>query len=183
MSPSHNRVLASCMLACGTALLCCISASAGPWLPNAPAQEIHFDTGPSPAHARVERVSLDTDSFTLPAGKPGWIEVRFHVASGFHINSHTPGDETLIPTSLQVDPAANLHLLHTEFPQGIPFHLQTGSGETLNTYQDEFHVRLEIAAPARGESLLTGKLHYQACDTAACFPPRDLPVRLAIHVQ
>ena len=147
------------------------------------AQEIRLDPGIVPPPARAGHVGLDTESATVDAGRPGWIELRFHVDPGFHINSHTPHDETLIPTSLQLDNPRELRLLRTEFPEGTPFHLAVGSGETLSTYQGGFRVRLQITAPAHGETTLTGRLHYQACDSAACFPPRDLPVRVALIVR
>lgn len=152
-------------------------------LPSALAQEIHFDTSTPPAAARPGHVSLQSDSFTIDSGKPAWIELRFHVDPGFHINSHTPGDETLIPTGFVAERTESSRLLRTEFPAGIPFHLPLGTGQTLSTYSGDFNIRLEISVPARGDSTLDGKLHYQACDNASCFPPRDLPVHLAIHAR
>ena len=152
-------------------------------LPSARAQEIHFDTGTQQFPARAGHVSLQTDAVTVQAGKPDWIELHFHVDPGFHINSHTPNDETLIPTSFQAAPSESNRLLHAEFPAGTPFHLPLGAGETLSTYGGDFNVRLQISVAAKGETTLNGKLHYQACDNASCFPPRDLPVRLAVHAR
>ena len=149
-------------------------------VPRLPAQEIRFATDITPAAAHAERVSLETDSFTVQAGKPSWIELRFRVNPGLHINSHTPADETLIPTTLQVDGGPSSQLLRTEFPAGTPYRLQIGQGETLSTYQGEFAVRLQISVAAQGQTILAGKLHYQACDTASCLPARDLPLRLAL---
>lgn len=173
--PNHAKPLST--LAAATALLWTIA------LPVAPAQEIHFDTGPAPVTSHAQRVTLENDTFSVDAGKPGWIDLRFHIAPGLHINSHMPGDETLIPTTFTVDPASPLHPHRTEFPAGVPYHLQTGSGETLNTYQDDFSIRIELMPPIKGDSSLSGKLHYQACNNASCFPARDLPVQLTIHAR
>jgi hypothetical protein len=32
----------------------------------------------------------------------------------------------------------------------------------------------------KGAADLVGSLRYQACDNAACFPPRTLPVKVAV---
>jgi len=66
-----------------------------------------------------------------------------------------------------------------EYPAGSSFRLQVGEGETLDVYQGEFRVRVRMIADP-GSSTLTGSLHYQACDNAACFPPRTLPVQIAV---
>ena len=152
-------------------------------LPLASAQEIHFDTGSVPNAAPTQRVTLDSNDFTVEAGKPNWIELRFHIAPGLHINSHDPRDETLIPTSFKMEPAPNLRLLHVEFPPGIPYRLATGAGETLSTYQGDLRLGLQIDNTGKGDAVLTGKLRYQACDNASCFPPRDLPLQLTLHVR
>ena len=158
------------------AILCALS------LPAA-TQEIHLDTGPTSKPSQAQRVTLETDSLTVEAGKPNWVELRFRIAPALHINSHLPKDETLVPTSFQAEPSSGLRLLRTEFPAGMPFRLTVGTGEVLSTYQDELHLRLELEVVAKGDLLLNGKLHYQACDNASCFPPRDLPVQLAIHAR
>ena len=149
----------------------------------APAQEIHFDTGSTTKASQAQRVTLETESVTVEAGKPNWIELRFRIAPGLHINSHAPKDETLIPTAFQAEPSPGLHLLHTEFPAGVPFHLTVGTGEVLSTYQNQLHLRLELEATAKGDAIFTGNLRYQACDNASCFPARNLPVQLAIHAR
>lgn len=151
-----------------------------PWLG---AQDIHFDLGTATPSTRGEHVTLETDTYTLQSRKPGWIELHFRVAPGFHINSHTPGDETLIPTTFKFDDSPQGHLLHAEFPPGVPYHLQVGEGEILNTYQGDFTIRVELDLAEKGQILLAGKLRYQACDNASCFPPRDLPVRLSITAR
>jgi hypothetical protein len=123
-------------------------------------------------------VSLLPDQIVVGAGKPQVVELRFHVDPGFHINSHTPKDELLIPTVLRLD-AASVKVVSQEYPQGSSFRLTVGDGETLDVYQGEFRVKLRVVVP-RGVSTLSGSLHYQACDNAACFPPRNLAVNVAV---
>lgn len=133
------------------------------------------------AEAKKQHVELLTDSLQVAANKPQDVEVRFRIAPGYHINSHTPKDELLIPTELKFD-SGSFHVANEQYPPGSHFRLQVGSGEDLDVYQGEFRVALRIDAP-RGDSTLNGTLRYQACDNAACFPARTLPVKIAITAK
>ena len=146
-------------------------------IPVVQAQEIQLG-GDRAAAAHKDHVSLLPDQIVVDAGKPQVVELRFHVDPGFHINSHTPKDELLIPTVLKLD-AASVKVVSQEYPQGSSFRLTVGDGETLDVYQGEFRVKLRVVVP-RGVSTLSGSLHYQACDNAACFPPRNLSVNVAV---
>lgn len=145
---------------------------------SAGAQEIHFGVAPA-ATAKHQNVELLDDAVAVKAGKPQDVELRFRVLPGQHINSHQPKDETLMPTTLKVNAVGGFKVLGETFPQGTPFRLNIGAGETLSVYQGEFRVGLRVIVP-RGQSTLTGALHYQACDTASCYPPRVLPVKVAV---
>lgn len=134
-----------------------------------------------PTEAKKQHVELLTDSLQLTANKPQDVELRFRVEPGFHINSHKPKDELLIPTELKVDPGS-FRIASEQYPPGSLFHLPVGSGEDLDVYQGEFRVALRIQAP-KGDAILSGSLHYQACDNAACFPPRTLPVKIVITAK
>ncbi len=173
---SRKPGILACLLTTATLLIICTLPEA------AQAQRISLPDSPSASPARPQRVSLESDSFYLVAGERTWIELRFHVAPGMHINSHTPHDELLIATTLKVDSSPKYQVFQAEYPAGTPLQLNIGAGETLSAYQGEFRVRLLIAAE-KGAASLAGTLHYQACDSASCFPPRDLPVRIALNAR
>ena len=139
-----------------------------------PAQGIDLSGTGLTSPARPQRVSFLPELITLTAGKPQWIELHFQVLPGFHVNSHEPGDETLIPTALRLTDSSRVRVLKDEYPAGTPLRLSTGAGETLSTYKDDFRIRLQIMAKP-GTAAVEGTLHYQACNAASCFPPRDLP--------
>jgi hypothetical protein len=151
-----------CLIALTTAALC--------------AQEIRLG---EPRVVGKGHVALLSDSEEVQAGKPQTVELRFRVEPGFHINSHTPKDELLIPTIWKTDAASEVRVLGESYPKGEAFRLEVGAGETLDVYQGEFRVVLQVVAP-KGASVLRGALRYQACDRAACFPPRTLPVMVAV---
>ncbi len=144
-----------------------------------PAQEIQLGERPAESVARRQSVELDTAQVAVAAGRPDWVELRFRVHPGMHINSHAPHDELLVPTSLELGGASPVKVVRAEYPSGIPLRLEVGQGETLSTYQGEFAVRVQVVAP-KGEAVLEGSLHYQACDARSCFPPKLLPVRVTV---
>jgi hypothetical protein len=141
-----------------------------------------IDLGLSSQPVKHQHLELITDSVQLTAGRPEVVELIFRVAPGFHINSHDPKDETLIPTNLKLDALPAVKAAEFSYPQGASFRLGGSDGETLSVYQGEFRVAMRMTAQ-RGQWTLTGNLHYQACDNAACFPPRNLPVRIAVNAQ
>ncbi len=101
------------------------------------AQEIQL--GGARAVAQKGHVVLVSDAIAVPAGKPEFVELRFHVDQGFHINSHAPTDDLLIPTVLKLDVAPGVNVLAEEYQKGSAFRLSVGSdgepGETLEVYQ------------------------------------------------
>jgi hypothetical protein len=146
-------------------VLACVGVGAGQDIVGAPA----------PPSAKGH-VSYAPEVAEVQAGKASVVELRFRVDEGFHVNSHTPSSEMLIPTVLKLEPAVGLKVLGEEYPKGMAFKL---AGETLDVYQGEFRVRLRVIAP-KGPSTLTGGLRYQACDNAACFPPRTVAVSVVV---
>jgi DsbC/DsbD-like thiol-disulfide interchange protein len=145
-------------------------------VPGSRAQDIALG-GPRPV--AKQHIVVLSDVLEVEAGKPQMVELRFRVDPGFHINSHTPHDETLIPTVLQLDAADGLQVQDAGYPAGMPFRL---GADTLDVYQGEFRVKLRISA-RKGALSLTGGLRYQACDNAACYPPRTLPLRIAVNAH
>jgi len=111
----------------------------------------------------------------VAAGKNAVLELRFHVVSGYHVNSHTPKSELLIPTRLELGDAAGVKAGALQYPAGKLFSFSFDPSEKLDVYADDFTVRLPVVATP-GEHELKGTLKYQACDNAACYPPKTLPV-------
>ncbi len=132
--------------------------------------------------ATRQYVVLETDAVQVAAGRPAWVELRFRVEAGKHINSHTPHSDLLVGTALQLGAAEGPKVEAEEYPAGVPLRLDVGAGEVLSTYQGEFAVRVNVVA-GKGDAVLAGVLRYQACDARSCFPPRSLPVRVALTAR
>ncbi len=115
----------------------------------------------------------------VKAGKKSFVELRFSVMDGYHVNSHTPKSELLIPTNLALKPAAGVTAGAAEYPKGQEYSFSFSPGEKLDVYAGTFTVRVPVEVAA-GEHTVDGTLRYQACDHAACYPPKTLPVSVVV---
>jgi hypothetical protein len=140
------------------------------------AQEIQLGDAPVAHRSHVEFLSSAAE---VKAGEPQVVVLRFRVEDGFHINSHTPKDELLIPTAIRFNTGGEVKIVDEQYPKGSTFRLPVGSGETLDVYQGEFRVSVRVVVP-KGPSTLVGVLKYQACDNAVCYPPKTMPVVMAV---
>jgi DsbC/DsbD-like thiol-disulfide interchange protein len=114
---------------------------------------------------------------SVAAGKRSVLELQFHVVDGFHVNSHTPKSELLIPTQIALQPAAGVKVSAVEYPAGTSYSLTADPTEKLDVYTGAFTLKLPVVAEA-GEHTVEATLRYQACDHAACYPPKSLPVQV-----
>jgi len=69
-----------------------------------------------------------------------------------------------------------------EYPAGKLYSFSFEPDEKLDVYAGDFTVKLPVTATA-GEHTVTGTLQYQACDNAACYPPKTLPVQLVFTAK
>jgi hypothetical protein len=134
--------------------------------------------GPSVSLASIEPV-------TVTRGSAGPVSLHFRVASGFHINSNTPRSEFLIPTALRMDAPTDIAITKLSYPEGKDMSFPFAPDEKLNVYSGDFTVTLAIRplhTVMPGKYAIHGELKYQACDNAACYPPKKLPVDFDVKV-
>jgi len=136
--------------------------------------------------SRPPAVTMQTPgTFTVPRGQPTKIALQFRIAPGFHINSHKPNSELLIPTALKLDMPTDIIAEKVTYPPGKDFTFSFDPTEKLNVYSGEFTVSamlrpLSTVAPSAYS--VRGQLKYQACDDRACYPPKNVPVEFEIKV-
>lgn len=111
------------------------------------------------------------------AGKRTIVELRFRVANGFHVNSHMPKSELLIPTALTLEPSPGVTEEAAEYPAGKSYTFTFDPSNKLDVYTGDFMVKVPMVASA-GAHTIHGTLHYQACDRAACYPPKNLALQV-----
>lgn len=122
---------------------------------------------------------LYPDQVTVPAGRPATVALHFRIAPGLHINSHTPKDEDLIPTSLSIPLASGVRFNGAVYPPGTDFVLPIDPSVKLSVYTGEFTIQARIIASA-GAHLIEASLRYQACDNNACMPPKTITAAIDV---
>jgi len=122
---------------------------------------------------------LYPEQIALPAGKAAVVALHFRIAPGLHINSHSPKDEFLIPTTLTIPEGSGVRLEEAKYPPGADFTMPADPGTRLNVYTGEFVIEARLAAAA-GDHLVEAKLRYQACDQNACMPPRTITAAIDV---
>jgi hypothetical protein len=122
---------------------------------------------------------------TAPRTAQTMVNLNFRVGSGYHINSNAPKSEFLIPTALKMDLPTDIILGKIQYPAGQDLSFPFSPDEKLNVYTGDFTVALAVH-PLRsvvpGKYIMHGLLRYQACDNAACYPPKTLPVSFEVKV-
>jgi len=122
---------------------------------------------------------LYPEQVTVPAGKPSDVALHFRIAQGLHINSHKPKDEFLIPTTFSIPDGAGVHLAEANYPAGVDITLPLDPSTKLSVYTGEFTIQARIVAAA-GNHLVEAKLHFQACNSNTCMPPKTIPVAIDV---
>ncbi len=120
-------------------------------------------------------VTFIADGQSIAANKPATIVLHFRVDQGFHINSHTPKSEMLIPTNLLVEDLNGAEVSDVRFPNGTPYSFAFEPKTKLDVYTGDITLTAHVQAKP-GTYTLKAALHYQACDQAACYPPKTLSI-------
>ena len=122
---------------------------------------------------------------SIARGQSGPVPLQFRISSGFHINSNTPKQEYLKKTELKLDAPTDIVVQKITYPEGEDTSFPFAPDEKLNVYSGDFAVTVQVR-PLKGvlpaKYAIHGKLNYQACDNAACYPPKDLPVSFEVKV-
>lgn len=122
---------------------------------------------------------------SVTRGKANTVELQFHVSAGFHVNSNKPTAEYLIPTTLKLDVPTDIVLGRITYPEGQQMSFAFAPDEKLSVYSGEFDLAVMVrplASVLPGKYAFRGELKYQACDNAACYPPKKLPVQFEVKV-
>lgn len=114
---------------------------------------------------------------TIPANHSATLELNFRVLPSYHVNSHKPTLDYLIPTALTVPAVTGVRAGEPAYPAGQPYAFAFDPKTRLSVYAGDFIVKLPVTA-APGAHSIEATLRYQACNNASCFPPKNLPVKI-----
>jgi uncharacterized protein YyaL (SSP411 family) len=132
------------------------------------------DASESPPALRVPPVSVRIAPPAAPvsARDAFRLEVILQIDPGWHLNTGTPGNDTLFPTSVDLAPSAHFTLTSRHYPPGkkktAPF-----SKSPLDVYEDSIRIALDLVAGPelpKGPKNLKLQLSWQACDASRCLP-------------
>jgi hypothetical protein len=122
---------------------------------------------------------LYPEQVTVTAGKASEVTLHFRIAEGLHINSHSPREIELIPTTFSIPEGSGVRLEGASYPAGSEFTLPLDPETKLSVYTGEFTIKARIISTA-GNHLVEAKLRYQACDKDACMPPKTITVPIDV---
>jgi thiol:disulfide interchange protein DsbD len=126
----------------------------------------------------------DPSPLTIKRGSTADVKLAVTLNEGFHANSHTPSDENLIPLKLTWEPGA-VSVKDVIYPKP-KMEKYAFSDKPLSVVSGAFDLTTKFAAAANaspGNSTITGKLRYQACNSNSCFPPKTVEVKVPVSIQ
>ncbi|GEM_PF-662400 len=112
------------------------------------------------------------------------LSLELHILPGFHLNSEKPGDEMLVPTSIELENIEAFEIKEIFFPEPQVKKFKFAA-RLLSVYEGQVKVKLKIELkPAVKESTveMAGKVRYQACNDEACLRPERLPFKTIVRV-
>ncbi len=119
---------------------------------------------------------------TVKKGATVDVKVTATLNEGFHLNSHTPTEDYLIPLTLKWEgPMEAVDIVYPK-PQMEKYSFDD---KPLSVLTGQFPLVTKFKAPATaapGPVALTGKIRYQACNNNSCFAPKTVPVTLTVEV-
>jgi hypothetical protein len=146
------------------------------------------DTAPKRAPAVVEaakhpvKVRAAASRGRAAAGERFEIGLEVEIAEGWHINSHQPLDDFLVPTVVEVRGGHAVEVGEIEYPAGERVTL---GGEAMSVYAGSVKlvVPVRVAADAKaGEGVVRVGVRFQACDERTCLPPEEVEVGVPVEV-
>ena len=143
-------------------------------------------TGQDIPGSRKPSVTLQPpETLTITRGHPGTVSLQFRISPGFHVNSHEPKQEYLKRTELKLDAPTDIAISKITYPEGEDKSFPFAPDEKLNVYSGDFEINV-VVRPLKGvlptKYAVHGRLNYQACDNAVCYPPKQLPVSFDVKI-
>jgi suppressor for copper-sensitivity B len=158
------------------ALVVAAVAACGPGVATAAAAGI-----PRPEKAKL---ALQADASSYPAGAAAGISAQVSIEPGWHVNSHTPTFDYLIPTALEVEMPAAWPAAEIQYPPAQKKKF-TFAEVPLSVYDGDVTILAVIHIPEgtpQGRFPLHARLSYQACNDSQCLPPVSVAGQVSITV-
>jgi len=125
-----------------------------------------------------------TDKDSYSAKDTVKIALKVKIKGKYHINSVSPSDESFIKTEVSAK-SEDFAILNTYFPPHKMYKFSFSETE-IPVYEGEIIVGITLLATKElknGSFTIPVELGYQACDNAACYPPKSLKSEVKISVS
>jgi thiol:disulfide interchange protein DsbD len=122
------------------------------------------------AQVPTDLLTLQAELNPGAASGEGTLLVTARLASGWHVNSHTPSEDYLIGTSVRLEEASGVQFGAPKYPGG-EIKRFSFSNSPLSVYEGRFTIEVPVRWSGAQAPALTGSLEYQACDDTRCLPP------------
>jgi len=145
---------------------------------------LSFALGAQPPPLAKARLELAADRTSYAAGERFRIAAIADVDPGWHIQSHTPSFDYLIPTALTLELPDGWVEAEIEYP---PHELWTSQfeDEPLAVYDGRVRILAASTVPAGWGGTaaeIAARLRYQACDDRQCLPPREATATVILPI-
>jgi DsbC/DsbD-like thiol-disulfide interchange protein len=130
----------------------------------------------------VKATPLETN---ITSGESAEAVVRLKIDHGYHINANPPSFSYLIPTQLELTPAAGISVESITYPNALTRKFSF-SEQPLAVYEGEAEVKVRLNAEksaAAGVHNLSAKLRVQACDDQVCYAPGSIDLTIPVSIK
>jgi uncharacterized protein len=137
----------------------------------------------APLLAETPDVAANIGALGLPPGGRGTVVVEMKLGKGWHVNSHEPLEDFLVPTVVTLATSTGQRLSVT-YPAGQTKRFAF-SEKPLSVYAGTVRFEAALALPpdARAPLALSGEVSYQACNDEQCFAPTRLPLAGSVTIR
>jgi thiol:disulfide interchange protein DsbD len=130
------------------------------------------------------QISLAKKDLKANAGENFQVHLRVSIDPSWHINSHQPKEDYLIPT-LVTATGEGIKLLSVKYPKALDIQLQF-SDKPVSVYEGDIEFLLSfLAEPSSyaGTKHIEVQLRYQACNNQTCIAPITATALLEVAVS
>ncbi|HYK42026.1 MAG TPA: cytochrome c biogenesis protein CcdA [Thermoanaerobaculia bacterium] len=104
------------------------------------------------------------------------LRIDAQIAASFHVNSHRPSEDYLIPTSVALSLPAGVTAGEPKYPAGAMKKFSF-SEKPLSVYEGRFSIEVPLTGTAPAAAPISGKLNFQACNDTQCYAPASIDFR------
>ncbi len=130
------------------------------------------------------RFRLSADRGPHPAGGTVTLRAEIAIERGWHVNSHQPTFDYLIPTEVTLELPSGFDPPRIDYPPGEMKRFAFAD-QPISVYEGTVIVPVRVMAPAStpaGKLTIPATLRYQACNDRLCLPPVNTAARVEVEI-